>query len=124
MKILTIEDSEFERKLIVNILHKSGYDDVIEAADGEEGLRKYNDEKPDLILLDLRMPGMSGMEVLQKINPTTAKVKVIVIIVSIVRKKETIQEAMSLGAKDYIVKPIEEKKLMAAIQKVIEENGV
>jgi len=117
LKILTIEDSEFERKLIVNILNKAGYIDVIEAENGEEGLKKFQDEKPDLVLLDIRMPGISGMEVLKKIEPKKSNTKVIVFIISIVRKQDTIDEAIKLGASTYIMKPIDKDKLVEAIKK-------
>ncbi|MBS3148315.1 response regulator [Candidatus Woesearchaeota archaeon] len=117
-RILTIEDSMFERKAIINLLRKGGYTDVIEAENGAEGVEKYKKEKPDLVLLDLRLPGEpAGLDVfraLKKINPAVK-----CIVVSIVRAKETMDEALKLGVKAYITKPVTEQKLVTEVKKVI-----
>ena len=119
MKILTVDDSAFERKAILNILNKAGYNEVIEAEDGEEGLEIYKKEKPDLVLMDMRLPGMDGLECLQELKKINPNVKVIV--VSIVTRKETMDEATKLGAKGYIIKPITEDKLIPKIKEVLGE---
>lgn len=67
-KILLIEDSAFERKAIINILGKGGYKDFVEAEDAEQGLVKYKSEKPNLVLLDLRLPGMDGIECFRELK--------------------------------------------------------
>jgi two-component system chemotaxis response regulator CheY len=116
-KIMTIEDSAFERAAIVSILKANKFNDVIEAENGEEGLKKYEKEKPNLVLLDLRMPGISGMDVLKELKKRDKNVKVIV--VSIVRKQESINEALKLGASAYITKPVTKEKLIPEIKKCI-----
>ena len=115
--ILSIEDSAFERKAIINILRKAGYTDVIEAETGEEGVEKYKSEKPDLVLLDLRLPGIDGIECFRQIKKIDPKVKLIV--VSIVTRQESIDECMKLGAKAYVIKPITQSKLIEPIKKIL-----
>ncbi len=117
-KILTIEDSAFERKAIAGMLKKGGYLDIIEAEEGEKGIELFKEENPDLVLLDLRMPGISGMDVLKKLREIDRSAKIIV--VSIVRKQETIEEALDLGALDYVTKPITKDRLIPSIKKALE----
>ena len=73
-KILTNEDSAFERKAIKNMLTKGGYNDVVEAETGEEGIEVYKKEKPDLVLLDLRLPGMDGIECFASITSGSSSI--------------------------------------------------
>ena len=117
-KILIIEDSAFERKAIAGMLTDAGYNDIVEAESGEIGLKRCKEERPDLILLDLRMPGMPGMEVLERLKKEDSGIKVI--IVSIVRKRETIDEALELGAEAYITKPVTSAKLIPEVKKALE----
>jgi len=116
-KIMTVEDSAFERAAIISILKESKFNDVIEAENGEEGLKKFEKEKPAIVLLDLRMPGISGMDVLRQLKKKDKNVKVIV--VSIVRKQESIDEALKLGASAYITKPVTKEKLIPEIKKCL-----
>jgi len=117
-KILIVEDSVFERKAIRNILKKGNFTDVFEAGDGYEGVKKYKEEEPDLVLLDLRLPGMMhGFDVFKEIRKLNPFVKCIVI--SIIRKQETIDKAMELGIKDYIPKPVTKEKLIPTVKKVL-----
>ncbi len=117
VKILTIEDSAFERKAIINILKKGGYEDIVEAEDAEQGIEAYKTNRPDLVLLDLRLPGMDGLECFKKLKAINPKVKVIV--VTIVTRQDSVDEAKKLGAVDYIIKPITEQKLLTPIKKVL-----
>lgn len=119
-KILTIEDSAFERKAIINILGKAGYTEVIEAEDGADGLEKYKSEKPDLVLLDLRLPGEpAGLDVFRELKKIDRNVRCIV--VSIVRKQESIDEALKLGVKAYVFKPVTQQKLIPEVKKALGE---
>ena len=117
-KILTIEDSAFERKAIINLLSKAGYTEVVEAENGSTGLEQYKKEKPNLVLLDLRLPGEpAGLDVYKELKKIDAGVKCIV--VSIVRGQESIDEALKLGIKAYITKPVTEQKLIPEVKKVL-----
>jgi len=104
VKILIIEDSEFERKYLVDVLREWGYENVVEAECGREGISKFVEEKPDVVLLDLRLPDMWGVDVLKEMKNINKDVNVIV--VSIVRDEQTINEVRSLGVVDYIIKPV------------------
>jgi len=102
-KILIVEDDKFLRELIVRKLTNEGYD-VVQAVDGEQGLQKTKEEKPDLVLLDLILPGIDGFEVLaqKKEDPFVASIPVIVL--SNLGQKEDVDKGLSLGATDYLIK--------------------
>lgn len=114
LKILLIEDSIFERKAVSNILKKNGYTNLIEAEDGEQGILKCGTEKPDIVFLDLRMPGVDGLYVLDRIRELHPTVKVV--IMSIIRDKKTIEDCLQRGAKAYVSKPVTEKKLISVLE--------
>lgn len=101
--ILIIEDDKFLRELIVKKLEKEGYS-TFEAIDGEEGIKKIKETKPDLILLDLILPGIDGFEVLSKIKEDLMMAKIPVIILSNLGQKEDIDRGLKLGAVDYLIK--------------------
>lgn len=111
MKILIADDSQFMRKVLKDILLEAGYADICECVDGNECLAKYESEKPDLILLDIIMPEVDGIEVLKKIG-ATAKI----IVISAVGQEKMINEAKKLGALDYIVKPFDNEKVLEVIR--------
>ena len=101
--ILIVEDDKFLRELIAKKLIKEGYD-IFEAADGEEGVKKIKDEKPNLILLDLVLPGIDGFEVLSRMKEDPTLAKTPVIILSNLGQKEDIEKGLKLGAIDYLIK--------------------
>ncbi len=102
-KILIIEDDKFLRELIVKKLKDESYD-LIEAADGEEGFEKIGKEHPDLVLLDLILPGMDGFEVLEKVKDDASLSSVPVIILSNLGQREEVERGLKLGAVDYMIK--------------------
>jgi len=101
--ILVVEDDKFLRELMSQKLIKENYN-VSEAVDGEEGLKKVKEEKPDLVLLDLILPGIDGFEVLARMREEQGVAKIPVIILSNLGQKEDIEKGLSLGAVDYLVK--------------------
>ena len=103
-KILIVEDDKFLRDLLKAKLEKDSNFSVVSAIDGEEGIKKIEEEKPDIVLLDLILPNMDGFDVLENIkgNPNISKTKVIVL--SNLGQEEDLEKAISLGAKDYLVK--------------------
>lgn len=115
-KILSIEDSDFERKVIKEMMEEKEYE-LVQAKNGQEGLDKYEEEDPDLVLLDLRLPDIDGLDVFEELKEKHSNVNVI--IVSIVREDETIEEARDLGAKEYVEKPIDEDELMETIEEIL-----
>lgn len=101
--ILIIEDDKFLRELIAQKILKEGYN-VSEALDGEEGMKKIKEEKPDLILLDLILPGIDGFEILSKIKEDPSLSSIPVIILSNLGQREDVEKGMKLGAIDYLIK--------------------
>jgi len=101
--ILIVEDDKFLRELMSQKLVKEGYN-VSQAIDGEEGLKKIKEEKPDLVLLDLILPGIDGFEVLARAKEEQEVVKIPVIILSNLGQKEDVEKGINLGAVDYLVK--------------------
>lgn len=102
-KILIIEDDKFLRELIVRKVASEGFD-VSEAVDGEEGVKLIKEMKPELILLDLILPGIDGFEVLGKVKEDPSLAQIPVIILSNLGQKEDIERGLKLGAVDYLVK--------------------
>ncbi len=102
-KILIVEDDRFLRELIVQKLIKEGYE-TIEAVDGEEGVKKTKEEKPDLILLDLILPGIDGFEVLTRVKSDPAAASIPVIILSNLGQKDDVERGLKLGVSGYLIK--------------------
>ena len=102
-KILIVEDDNFLRELIAKKLIDENYK-VSEAVDGEEGLKKIKEEKPDLIVLDLILPGVDGFEVLSKMKEDDALKSIPVIILSNLGQRDDIERGLKLGAVDYLIK--------------------
>lgn len=103
--MLIVEDDKFLSELISTKLSKEGFD-VTLATDGEAGLAKANEVKPEIILLDIMLPGMSGFEVLESLKTSEDEsVKNIpVLILSNFGQESKVQQGLKLGAKDYLVK--------------------
>ena len=122
IKILVIEDDKFLRELLVGKLKKEGYA-TTEAVDGEEGLDAAKKDPPHLIMLDLVLPGADGFEILQdlKNNPNVSKVPVIVL--SNLGSREDIDRALSLGAKEFLVKAHHTpQEIVDTIKKVLDAS--
>ena len=114
-KILVVDDSKTELHYLSELLHKRGYS-VRTAAGGEEAMRKLAEEKPDLILMDVVMPGQNGFQLTRSItrDPRFADVPVIM---CTSKNQETDRVwGMRQGAKDYIVKPVQADELIAKIR--------
>lgn len=102
-KILIIEDDKFLRELMARKLHEENYL-VLEEADGENGVKATKEQKPDLILLDLILPGVDGFEILGQIKQDLEIKDVPIIILSNLGQKEDIDRGFKLGAADYLIK--------------------
>tara|TARA_B100000315_G_scaffold229341_1_gene238855 strand:+ start:236 stop:601 length:366 start_codon:yes stop_codon:yes gene_type:complete len=101
--ILIIEDDKFLRELITQKVSGEGYE-VKEAVDGEEGLKVAKEEHPDLILLDIILPGMDGFEVLRQLKEAKEAANIPIILLSNLGQKEDVDKGMKLGATDYLIK--------------------
>jgi DNA-binding response OmpR family regulator len=102
-KILIVEDDRFLRELITQKLIREGYN-AVEAIDGEDGVKKIKEEGPDIILLDLILPGIDGFEVLKKTKEDPVTANIPVIILSNLGQKDDVDRGMKLGATDYMIK--------------------
>ncbi|RAK18713.1 two-component system chemotaxis response regulator CheY [Anoxybacillus vitaminiphilus] len=100
---LIAEHSTFMRNLLKNLLNENGYKVVAEASDGSSAVSLYKEKKPDIVVLDLTMPIMNGLDVLKNILKFDPKAKVI--ICSAMGQKRLISDAIEIGAKDFIIKP-------------------
>jgi len=100
-KILIADDSEFMRKIIVDTVRKAGFFNLFEAENGRQVLDLYKKEKPDVILLDLIMPGTNGLDILGELADLGAKV----IVISAIGQEIIIKKAFKIGAKGYFIKP-------------------
>lgn len=102
-RILLVEDDRFLRKAAEAALRRHGFT-VLTASDGEEGLRIAQAEKPDLVLLDLIMPGLQGFEVLKLLKAEAATSSIPVIVLSNLGQDSDVQGALAAGAVDYLIK--------------------
>jgi len=102
-RVLVVEDDQFLRGLMSQKLTKEGFE-VIEAVDGEEGLKMVTEKQPHIVLLDLILPGMGGFEVLRKIRQDENIGGIPVLILSNLGQKDDLDKANELGATDYLVK--------------------
>ncbi len=117
-QIMIVDDSPTDTHLLKKILEKNGFS-TLTAADANEGIEVAKREQPDLILMDVVMPGMNGFQATRKLNkdPTTAKIPVIIITT---KAQETDKIwGMRQGAVEYIVKPVAEKQLVSMINTVM-----
>jgi len=117
LKILVVDDEETVRLLFQRVLQAAGYD-VITAANGKEALSVIADGGIDIVLLDIKMPVLSGIDVLGKIN--TEWPDLCVIMVTAVADVQVAVEAMKLGASDYITKPFDQDEALRKIRQAIE----
>ena len=118
-RILIVDDSLYMRTMINESLVNAGYEVVGQAANGETAIDMALDLKPDLITLDNILPDMIGTDIL-KVLKQDEKLDSKVIMISAVGQESVIQEGMSLGASDYIVKPFTSEGLLESVKKALE----
>ena len=114
-RILVVDDSVFVTKQICQILTSEGFEIVASAGNGEEGLEKYKEHYPkiDLVTMDITMPKMDGVTALEKIMEFDKNAKIIMI--SALGKQDLVKKSLLLGAKNYIVKPLDRKKVLERV---------
>ena len=115
--ILVCDDAAFMRMMIKDILTKNGYNVAGEAENGARAVEKYNEVKPDLVLMDITMPEMDGIQALKKIKANDAGAKVIMC--SAMGQQAMVIESIQAGAKDFIVKPFQADRVLEAVKKVV-----
>ena len=116
-KVMICDDAAFMRMMIKDILTKNGYNIAGEAENGQKAVEKYAELKPDLVLMDITMPEMDGIEALKKIKALDPNAKVIMC--SAMGQQAMVIEAIQSGAKDFIVKPFQAERVLEAVKKVV-----
>jgi len=119
-KIMAVDDQEDIVELIRRIVEKDGYE-FVGCFSGEECLEKYDNEKPDLILLDIMMPGVDGWQVYERIKETNEKQK-IVFLSALGIGPQTSVKMYKKGIKEYISKPFEPNELLRKVKKILKEK--
>jgi len=115
--ILICDDAAFMRMMIKDILTKNGYNVAGEAENGAKAVEKYNELKPDLVLMDITMPEMDGIQALKNIK--AADSNAMVIMCSAMGQQAMVIESIQAGAKDFIVKPFQPDRVLEAVKKVV-----
>lgn len=115
--ILICDDAAFMRMMIKDILTKNGYNIAGEAENGVKAVEKYSETKPDLVLMDITMPEMDGIQALKKIKEADANA--CVIMCSAMGQQAMVIESIQAGAKDFIVKPFQADRVLEAVKKVV-----
>ena len=116
-KILVVDDAAFMRKVIRDTLSKNGYSDIYEAVDGKDAVEKYFELHPDLVLMDITMPNMNGLEALKAIREKDNSANIVMC--SGMGQEAMVVEAVQAGIKDFIVKPFKEDRLMKTVTSIL-----
>jgi two-component system chemotaxis response regulator CheY len=117
ISILIVDDLAFIKIVLRDILLKSGFRVAGEASNGDEAIKLYQETRPDAVLMDITMPGMDGLTALKRIREIDPEAKVI--ICSALGQQRLIMQAIQLGAKDFIVKPFQQQRIVTALKKVL-----
>ena len=120
-KVLIVDDNSYIRTILAVHLKSGGFE-TDEADDGTVGLAKISEGGIDLVLLDVMMPGMSGLEVLDSLKSMPAASEVPVVMISAYGQRENIINAARCGAKDFIAKPFTRKLVLEKVNKHIKED--
>ena len=116
-KILLVDDAQFMREMIKKILVDNGYTEVYQAVDGADGVAKFGELAPDLVLMDITMPNMDGLEALKTIranNPSAT-----VVMCSAMGQEAMVMDAIKSGAKDFIVKPFKPDRVLKTVTSIL-----
>jgi two-component system chemotaxis response regulator CheY len=115
-KVLIVDDAAFMRMVIKKLLENNGFEVIGEAENGEIGVEKYKELRPDLVTMDITMPQMTGIEALKAIREFDDKAKVVM--VSAMGQEVMVKEAILYGAKSFIVKPYKEEQVIETLVKI------
>ena len=118
INILIADDLKFIKLVLRELVEKAGFRVVGEASNGEEAVELYQDTRPDVVLMDITMPKMDGLAALKQILKVDPEAKVIMC--SALGQQSLIVQALQLGAKDFIVKPFRDERVIAAIKHILD----
>jgi len=115
--VLIVDDAAFMRMMIKDILVKNGYNVVGEAENGLRAIEKYKELSPDLVIMDITMPDMDGIQAVRQIKKINADAKIIMC--SAMGQQAMVIESIQAGARDFIVKPFQADRVLEAVKKVV-----
>ncbi len=118
-KVLTVDDAMFMRTMLRRILEPEGFE-VVEAEDGAHGVEAYKEHQPDVVLMDVTMPNMDGIEATRAIKAVDPNARII--ICSALGQEATVIKATEAGACDYVTKPFQPQQVLEAVKRVLSEN--
>lgn len=118
IRILVVDDSKFMRMLLGDLLSRNGFD-VLEAESGEEALQIYRKERPDLVTLDILMPGRDGIETVGDLREEDPKARIVM--VTALGMEDYIQRALEAGADGFILKPFSPERVLDTLKEVLEK---
>jgi two-component system chemotaxis response regulator CheY len=113
-KILVVDDAAFMRMMLKKILASTGFE-IVEAVDGSDGISKYKELKPNMVLLDIVMPNIDGIECLKQIMAFDKNARVVMC--SSIGQQAIVTDAINIGARDFIVKPFDAAKVLESVTK-------
>ena len=116
-KILLVDDAAFMRKVIKDTLSKNGYTDLYEAVDGADAVEKFTEINPDLVIMDITMPNMDGLEALKAMRAKNGAANIVMC--SAMGQEAMVIEAIQSGAKDFIVKPFKSDRIMKTVNSIV-----
>ena len=119
---MIVDDVEFVRKTLHRILTDAHYEVVGEATDGEKAIEVYTQVRPDIVIMDLVMPGMSGIQTTRKLMKMDKHARVIIL--SALKHETLVMEAILAGARDYVVKPFEKEHILDAMSHILTKDQV
>ena len=120
-RILIVDDAAFMRMMIKNIITKNGYEVIGEAENGRVAVELYKQHKPDLVTMDITMPEMNGIEGVKAICGIDPDANIIMC--SAMGQQAMVMEAIQAGAKDFVVKPFQQDRILQAIERVLTRAG-
>jgi len=121
LRILIVDDALFMRNMLKEIFVKAGWEVVGEAGNGVEAVEKYQELNPDLVTMDIVMPLKSGIEALQEITDNFPEARVVMC--SALGQESLVLEAVQAGARDFVVKPFQESRVLEVVRRVTGREG-
>ncbi|ADQ05378.1 response regulator receiver protein [Caldicellulosiruptor owensensis OL] len=116
-RILIVDDAAFMRMMLKDIITKNGYEVAGEAENGAKAVEMYKELKPDLVMMDITMPEMDGIQAVREIKKIDPQAKIIMC--SAMGQQAMVIESIQAGARDFIVKPFQAERIIEAIKKVL-----
>lgn len=116
-KVLIVDDAAFMRMMIKDILTKNNYEIAGEAENGKKAVELYKEHKPDVVTMDITMPEMDGIEAVKAIKKIDPDARIIMC--SAMGQQAMVMEAIQAGAKDFVVKPFQQNRVLQALEKAL-----